>query len=174
MTFTRTQLVRGGLLGLAFLALILLAAERRSRRHSASRQVEVRGPIAVAHDDHITTPAPHMTINPPLTVASIAPLPANATSVPDSYLLQLSTLVDLDNARDQRPNKNRWMQAIPAAGKLLEGPCDCEQRNWLTHFVEMGNFALSNSDNEYHELAALMTGLGRNNNQAIALREKSN
>lgn len=102
------------------------------------------------------------------------PLPANATSVPDANLLQLGRMVNLASARDQQPDKNQWTRAVSVAEKLLEGPCDCAQRVWLKHFVEMGNYAISDSNGEYHETAMLMATLGRNNREAMALSQKPN
>ena len=103
---------------------------------------------------------------------TIAPLPANATAVPDEDLLKLSGMVRLANARYARPDKARWNLAIPIAQQLLTGPCDCEQRNWLNHFVAMGNDAIANSDNRYHEEAQLLATLGRNDQDAMARRHQ--
>jgi hypothetical protein len=102
----------------------------------------------------------------------IPPLPANATSIPDEDLLKLSAMVDLADAATHRPDKERWKQAISISQKLMEGPCDCEQRNWLTRFVEMGNFALSDSESEYRGYATMMATMGRNDNQAMAMSKK--
>ena len=103
-------------------------------------------------------------------------LPANATTVPPESLTQLSVMVNLSDARNQEPNKAQWSQALPAAKKLLEGPCDCAQRIWLTHFVEMGDYAVSGSGsaNDYRETAKLMTTLGRSDDEAMALSKKPN
>jgi hypothetical protein len=107
-------------------------------------------------------------------VAQINPLPANATYIPDEKLLQLSLMVNLAVAKDQAPDKNLWKEIMPAAQKLMDGPCDCAQKVWLKHFLEMGDFALSNSLDQYHETAKLMTTLGRNDEQAMALSKKQN
>ena len=104
---------------------------------------------------------------------AIAPLPANATAVPDEDLLKLSGMVRLANARYARPDKARWSQAVPIAQQLLTGPCDCEQRNWLNHFIAMGNDAIANSDNQYHEEAQLLATLGRNDQDAMARQHRS-
>jgi len=108
----------------------------------------------------------------PVASEQIAVIPANATSIPDASLYRLSMMVNLAEARDHRPDKAQWEQAVVIAGKLLEGPCDCEQKNWLKHFVEMGNYALSNSD-EYYKSAQLMATLPRNDNEAMALSHKA-
>ena len=104
----------------------------------------------------------------------ISPLPADAVSVPDDDLLRLCALVDLANAANHPPDKEGWKQAIPIAERLQQGPCDCEQRNWLHHFVETGNSALSDSADQYAENAQLMLTLARNDKQAMALSHKAN
>ena len=109
-----------------------------------------------------------------LSPVSIPPLPTNATSVPDDDLLRLSALVDLASAADRPPNKDGWRQAISIAEQLQQGPCDCEQRNWLHHFVETGNSALGGSSSDYAENAQLMLTLARNDKQAMALGHKTN
>ena len=94
--------------------------------------------------------------------------------MPDEDLLQLSALVDLPNTPDHPADQALWKKATPIAEKLLKGPCDCEQRNWLNHFVEMGNAAQTGSEDQYKEDAKLMATLGRNDSQAIALGRKGN
>ena len=118
-------------------------------------------------------PAPGTTqvapISAPVVHARTIPLlPPHATSVPDEDLLILTALVDLPNATAHQPDKAKWKQAITAAEQLMQGPCDCEQRNWLSHFVEMGNFALAGSETEYRRDAALLATLARNDRQPIA------
>jgi hypothetical protein len=104
----------------------------------------------------------------------IDPLPANATFIPDGNLQQLSMMVNLASAVNQQPDKTRWTEAVTVAQKLLNGPCDCAQRVWLKHFVEMGNYALSDSTDQYRDTAKLMATLGRNDTEAMALSRKAN
>lgn len=94
-------------------------------------------------------------------------------TIPDKYLEQLSIVVNLAGAREQAPDKNVWKAVLPAAQKLMDGPCDCAQKVWLKHFIEMGNYALSDSDIQYHETASLLATLGRNDDQAMALSKKA-
>lgn len=101
----------------------------------------------------------------PLAEISIFPLPANAAFVPDENLLQLSALVDLPNAANRNIDKSPWPQAVAVAEVLAQGPCDCEQRNWLNHFIEMGNDAISGADDAYYKLADLMVKMARNDKQ---------
>ncbi len=95
----------------------------------------------------------------------IPPLPANAASVPDADLLKLSAMVNLPNADERHIDKNQWAAAVPIAEQLVQGPCDCEQRNWLNHFIEMGNDASPGSDDAYYKLAVLMRKMARNDQQ---------
>ena len=110
---------------------------------------------------------------PPPVVKTNNSIPSNATSTPDASLLRLSTMVSLAEARDHEPNKTQWAEAVANAQTLLQGPCDCGQRNWLNHFIEMGNYALSNSG-EYYKSAQLMATMPRNDDQAMALSRRSN
>ena len=95
----------------------------------------------------------------------IPPLPANATSVPDADLLKLSAMVNLPNAEERRIDKEQWGRALPIARQLVQGPCDCEQRNWLNHYIEMGENALAGSNDAYFKLAILMQKMARNDKQ---------
>lgn len=87
--------------------------------------------------------------------------PANGNGVQDVDLKNLASMVHLDQAKHQGPNKDQWNQALPVAQKLLQGTCDCEQRNWLKQFVTMGNYALSDSS-QYYQSAQLMDTLPLN------------
>ena len=95
----------------------------------------------------------------------IPPLPANAANVPDEDLLRLSASVGLANAPDRSIDKERWARVMPVAEKLVQGPCDCEQRNWLNHFIAMGEAARNGADEQYYQLAGLMVKLARNDQQ---------
>ena len=100
------------------------------------------------------------------------PLPPDAKSVPDERLLRLAGMVDLANARYAHPDKKQWSAAMPLAVNLMTGPCDCGQRNWLAHYVEMGSFALSDSRHQYQASAELMATLAlENDDRALATDE---
>lgn len=99
-------------------------------------------------------------------------LPPNAPSIPDNYLEQLSLAVNLADAPVKPPDKTEWKEVLPYAQKLMDGPCDCAQKVWLKHFIEMGNFALTDSDRQYHETASLLATLGRNDDQAMELSKR--
>ena len=95
--------------------------------------------------------------------------PATGYTVPDEALLRLCALVNVANSVNEPPDKQQWRDALPIAQKLLVYPCDCAQRNWLSHFVETGTDALQGSEQEYHASAQLLVTLGRNNAQAVAI-----
>lgn len=98
--------------------------------------------------------------------ASPVVMPAAGAAVPDDALLQLASLVNLAGATTQPPDKTRWAQAVPVASKLMEAPCDCDQRNWLKHFVAMGNDALTDSSADYLAEAQLIPTLRRYDTQS--------
>ena len=98
----------------------------------------------------------------------VPPLPVGATKVPDGHLLKLSAMVNLTNAEERHIDKDQWSRAVPIARRLVQGPCDCEQRNWLNHFIAMGDSALAGSDADYYKLAGLMRKMARNDQQLAA------
>ena len=155
-------------------AAVLFAAERAPFRESAGVETAAIQKQAVPVTGKPTMPAgePRSSQTSSAQADAIAPLPANATSIPDEDLLRLAGMVDLAGASDHRPDKVRWTQALAAAEKLQAGPCDCEQRNWLNHFVEMGNYALSGADEGYAQSARLMATLGRNDRDAMAISHR--
>ena len=108
-------------------------------------------------------------VTTPDAAAPVFQFPANGGTVPDQALLKLCAMVNIANAVNEAPDKNKWQEALPIAEKLLDYPCDCAQRNWLSHFVELGNDALHGSEQEYNTAAQVLTTLGRNNAQAVAL-----
>ncbi len=139
----------------------------RDRLKSLHASAQVPGQEQVAS----TTPVANVVADglPPIRASEepivIPPLPANAVSVPDADLLKLSAMVNLPNADERRINKEQWALAVPIAKQLVQGPCDCEQRNWLNHYIELGNDALTGSDDAYYNLAVLMHKMARNDRQ---------
>jgi hypothetical protein len=173
------HLLIGGLIGATVFGLVFLAAGTPDR-HKSLKDTVTSVPEYPAKEEAQQVFRPTVAATPetptrsPENVPPIAPLPSDAPSVPDACLLNLAAMVDLSQAGTHRPDKNRWRQAIPVAEKLIQGPCDCAQRVWLTRFIEMGNFALENSENEYYEHATLLASLGRNDDQAMALSRARN
>lgn len=98
----------------------------------------------------------------------VAPVPSSAEittvmpdSVLDSDLAGLADAVKL-NQLSAGVGKEVWAQQIPVAQKLLEGSCDCDQRNWLKHFIQTGQFAMTGS-NQYMKSVRLLAKLRRSN-----------
>jgi hypothetical protein len=89
------------------------------------------------------------------------PSPASAMAVQDSDIAQLAAAVNLGSA-SAGVSKDVWARETPVAQKLLNGLCDCDQRNWLNHFVETGNEALSGSEN-YDKSVQVLATLRRSN-----------
>ena len=133
----------------------------------------VQPPSATGTPSPASAGVAEVTAATPEPAITIPPLPANAVSVPDEDLLRLSAMVDLANAADRPPDKAGWQQALLIADRLQQGPCDCEQRNWLHHFVETGNSALTASA-DYAENVQVMLTLARNDQQAMERSHQAN
>ncbi len=99
-----------------------------------------------------------------------APLPVVSQPVAGvvdiSDLRGLARTVSLKQAAGSGDiNKAAWQQALPKAQQLLGGACDCEQRNWLIHFVETANFAVS-GDPQFAESAKFLATMPKNDDEA--------
>ena len=170
------------LIGTGSLAAVLYAAAFATSHLHHPQVVTARAVSAPAKMPADAPTAPSTSVGtaqalstmPPQADITIPPLPANATSVPDDDLLRLCAMVSLANAANVPPDKAGWQQAIPIAEKLQQGPCDCEQRNWLHHFVETGNSALTDSADQYAENVQVLSTLARNDKQAMALGHHAN
>jgi hypothetical protein len=86
-------------------------------------------------------------------------------AVTASELKNLALQVNLTNIKASASDKEQWQKAIPKAQELLSGACDCEQRNWLTHFVEAGNDAVS-GDNQFEDTAKFLATLPHDDSEA--------
>jgi hypothetical protein len=89
--------------------------------------------------------------------------PSSAQIVPGavraSDLQKLALAVHFTGSQANGLNKDLWARQIPNAEKLLQGICDCEQRNWLNRFITTGNFALAGSVEEYYQSARILATL---------------
>jgi hypothetical protein len=94
---------------------------------------------------------------PAINAASTVPCP-----VFDSDLAKLAAAVKLSPLSTGDVSKDVWIREVPIAQKLLTGMCDCDQRNWLKHFVETGQEAIAGS-NHYPESIQLLATLRRGN-----------
>lgn len=103
-------------------------------------------------------------VEPPAEQSGVAA--ATTTPVPvavnDADLLQLADSIQLGSPSSGRVGKEVWRRQIPVAQKLLRGMCDCDQRNWLKHFVETGQDAVSDSAH-FGESIQLLASLRRKN-----------
>ncbi len=106
----------------------------------------------------------------------VIPLPPNVKTVPDEDLLKLSGMVNLAGAvaGDQPPDKAQWKHALPIAEQLDQAPCDCDQRNWLEHFIQTGYHALADENDQFYTSAREMATLRRNVNQTQPLAPRPN
>ena len=152
-------------------AAALLAARQRvsttvptPRSPSVQTQAAATPPVPLGAG----TPSQAVTLSASDEANTISSLPPDATSVPDAALLKLSTMVNLPNAEERRIDKEQWNRALPIAQKLVQGPCDCEQRNWLNQFIRMGNDALTEDHEDYFRLAAVMRKTARNDQQLVS------
>ncbi len=82
----------------------------------------------------------------------------------DSDLAKLADAVKLGKTNTGDVSKNVWAAETPVAQRLLKGMCDCDQRNWLNHFVKTGQEAVSGSEDYYQSVQVLAT-LRRNDQE---------
>ncbi|MEJ0000141.1 MAG: hypothetical protein WDO13_13810 [Verrucomicrobiota bacterium] len=78
----------------------------------------------------------------------------------DTDLAKLAAAVKLGGSATGDVSKDVWARQIPVAQKLLKKMCDCDQRNWLNHFVQTGQEAVSGS-HHYPESVQLLAKLRR-------------
>ncbi|MGH8046944.1 MAG: hypothetical protein ACREKL_06835, partial [Chthoniobacterales bacterium] len=90
--------------------------------------------------------------------------PPSAVNVTPADQEKLAQMVGLSDAKDQPLDKEKWAKAIPIAEKLLTQSCDCEQRNWLTQFVAVGNMAVDGSP-DFHKFAPALATMYRDDNE---------
>ncbi len=116
------------------------------------------------------TPSSHVPV--PLVVQA-ATSPAHATIgtvMPDVVLVSdidsLAAAVKLTNLASG-VSKDVWAREVPIAQKLLTGMCDCDQRNWLKHFVQTGQQAVAGSS-EYAQSVRHLAALRRCNADLIS------
>lgn len=82
---------------------------------------------------------------------------ATGLAVQDSDIAQLAAAVKLGTTNTASVGKDVWARETPVAERLLNGLCDCDQRNWLKHFVQTGNEAINGSENYYQSVQLLET-----------------
>jgi hypothetical protein len=75
--------------------------------------------------------------------------------VQDSDLQKLVTAIDFKSGPSSDLVKAQWAKELLVANHLVHGVCDCEQRNWLNHFIETGNYAVAGSPAYDHSVRVL-------------------
>jgi hypothetical protein len=78
----------------------------------------------------------------------------------------LAAAVNLNGPVVGDVSKDVWLREVPVAQKLLTGICDCDQRNWLKHFISTGQEAISGSSN-YAQSVQLLATLRRANHPPL-------
>jgi len=124
------------------------ATTKAAEPSSDSSQVEVQS---------VEQPAPAAA--PVANAPAVAPSSSAAVpvTVHDSDLAMLASAVKLGGTKTGDVSKEVWARETPIAEKLLLGLCDCDQRNWLNHFVKTGHEALSGSEDYYQSIQLLAT-----------------
>jgi len=130
---------------------------------------------AVSPSPTTTTPEvqspkqPGPPVSPRLITAAEPPSSLQAAPIPvlNSDLDRLAAAVKLGEANTGGVSKETWARQVPVAEKLLQGLCDCDQRNWLKHFVKTGNDALSGSE-DYYQSIQLLAKLRRSDQDLTA------
>ncbi len=114
--------------------------------------------------------------NPPASSSDIRAVALNSAAgavtrapyiVLDSDLAALAAAVKLGTASAGRVSKAVWAQEVPIAQKFLGDMCDCDQRNWLKHFIQTGQEGLSGS-NQYLQSVQLLGKLRRGNSALMS------
>ncbi len=112
-------------------------------------------------------PSSSSAVNQP-SASTPSPLQPGEGAVPDSALQKLAAGVHLNASNANGMNKDLWAQQVPLAQKLVQGMCDCEQRNWLNQFIATGNFALADDAANYYPSLNNLVGLPRSDAELIA------
>ena len=94
---------------------------------------------------HVTSGPLQLPMTPSMPVPASIEQPSEGLIVHDVDLQSLALAVKLYEPNSGGVSKEVWALETPIAQKMLEGLCDCEQRNWLNHFVLAGQEATSGS-----------------------------
>jgi hypothetical protein len=155
-------------IGVAFFAILALGvaavvgvSAMSDSANIASKPATI-APISAAPESVAeTTPEPEQLRATPPSLRPNSPMQssviATGYTVQDSDIGQLAAAVKLGGPAMGVVGKEVWARETPVAEKLLEGLCDCDQRNWLNHFVETGHEAISGSGNYYQSIQLLAT-----------------
>lgn len=150
-----------GVLALGVAAVVGVTA--MSESPASPGQVVLTPPVAATLDPNPTVPSlpqPRLAATPHLISATPAMQnagQATGLAVQDSDIAQLAAAVKLGTTNTASVGKDVWARETPVAERLLNGLCDCDQRNWLKHFVQTGNEAINGSENYYQSVQLLET-----------------
>ena len=129
-------------------------------------------PAAVVPTTPEIAPAAPVAETAPSVSAPPAPsaAPSPGMSAPNTVSNDPVTVLDLDHLGSavhlREPamgaSKQVWAAELPIAQSLLQRPCDCDQRNWLKHYVKTAQDALLGSE-DYVPSIQLLATLRRSN-----------
>jgi len=160
-------------LGLAFALVFVCGLAAVLSVNSMTDRVSVTSVPAVKQGAPSVVSAPVTAIATPVSlpnpaaaaapVAGAAPAGSTGYTVLDSDLANLAAAVKLGATSTGDVTRDVWVRELPIAQNLQKGMCDCDQRNWLKHFVETAQEAISGS-NHYPASVQLLAQLRRGNN----------
>jgi hypothetical protein len=130
----------------------------------AADDVTVKAPAAEAASQPAVVPLTGDVQIRPAPEASSTPAPAPVSAaviVGMDDINRLASAVHLGDISGA-VTKDVWSAQLPVAQKLLDGMCDCDQRNWLNHFVETAQEAVSGSQH-YQQSIQVLAKLRRAN-----------
>jgi hypothetical protein len=169
-------------IGVSFLFVFALGIAAVVGINSLSEQTTVISDPATTKPAIAFLPAPPSLVpeaqaqdQPAPVVSPVLPTAAFPAVIPvpvlDSDLASLAAAVKLGGSNTGDAGKEVWARETPIAKKLLRGLCDCDQRNWLNHFVKTGNEAMSGSE-DFYQSVQLLAKL-RRNNQELSVTQAS-
>jgi hypothetical protein len=150
-----------------FAAVVGVNTTSNSSQQAMAKPTQTPAPVASTPSFAAQAPVPDASPAPKTEVTFSTLSPAAALPVQDSDLQKLAAAVKLGQTNTGDVGKDVWAQETPVAEKLLQGLCDCDQRNWLTHFVKTGHDAISGSQ-DYYQSVQLLAQLRVSNQQASA------
>jgi hypothetical protein len=119
---------------------------------------------AQASGNPAVTPAPVTSGSNATASSAVAHSAGTGQQVLPADLNNLADGVKLDDGALQNIDKAEWAKELPNAENLLQGICDCEQRNWLNRFVQTANDALAGSS-DYYTSVQILDQLPRNDTE---------
>jgi hypothetical protein len=119
----------------------------------AAEEVATKMPAPEAAPAPLPLPA-STPIRPSGEQPATPPVASAGTVVGMDDINRLASAVHLGDA-SAGVSKDVWATQLPVAQRLLDGMCDCDQRNWLNHFVQAGQEAVAGSQHYYQSIQVL-------------------